>query len=170
MRLYPGRVSAVAADVVRTLTTAGDIEVSNTREAEMDVESVLNEYLRTEREINDQARQLLAQRGLPHEQFGRARRALAEQRGLGLGEDAIPWICTQVIELFMHSAHIDEVFANDETLRVKLKDVLRKHMALEEEIETEARRRIQNLQEGTNAWEVEYARAMAEIKRGRGLE
>ena len=170
MRLYQGRVPTVAADVIRTLVDAGDIEVKNRNEAEMDVQSVLKEYLRTEREISDQARQMLDQRGLSHEQFGRTRRTLAEQRGLGLGEDSIPWISNQVIEVFMHSAHIDEVFADDGTLRVKLKDILRKHMAIDDEIEGEARRRIQNLQEGTSAWEVEYARAMAEIKRARGLD
>jgi uncharacterized protein len=170
MRLYPGRVPAVAADIVRTLVDAGDIEVSNKKEAELDVASVLNEYLRTEREIADEARNMLDQRGLPHEQFGRARRAIAEQRGLGQGEEAIPWISNQMIELFMHSAHIDEVFADDGLLRVKLKDLLKKHMAVDEEIEHEARRRIQNLQEGTGAWDIEYARAMAEIKRAKGLE
>jgi len=170
MRLYSGRVPAVAADVIRALVGGGDIEVSNRGEAELDVQSVLKEYLRTEREITDQARQMLDQRGLPHEHFGRTRRVLAEQRGLGQGEDAIPWISNQLIEVFMHSAHIDEVFADDATLRVKLKDILKKHMAVDDEIETEARRRIQNLQEGTGAWDIELARAMAEIKRARGLE
>jgi hypothetical protein len=170
MRLYSGRIPSVAADIVRKLADAGDIEVSNRAEAELDVSSVLKEYLRVDREISDQARAMLEQRGLGNEQFSRAKRTLAEQRGLGQGEEAIPWICNQLVELFMHSAHIDEVFADDGTLRVKLRDILKKHMALDEELDGEARRRIQNLQEGTSAWEVEYARAMAEIKRGRGVD
>jgi len=170
MRLYSGRVPAVAADIVRKLADGGDIDVSSRAEAELDVQSVLKEYLRVDREISDQARQMLEQRGLSSEGFGRARRALAEQRGLGQGEEAIPWICNQLIETFMHSSHIDEVFADDGLLRVKLREILLKHMAVDDELDGEARRRIQNLQEGTSAWDVEYARAMAEIKRGRGLE
>ena len=170
MRLYPGKVPAVAADIVRKLTDAGDIEVSNRAEAELDVGSVLKEYLRVDREISDQARAMLEQRGMGNEHFGRVRRTLAEQHGLGQGEEAIPWICNQLVELFMHSAHIDEVFADDGSLRVKLREILKKHMAIDDELDGEARRRIQNLQEGTSTWDVEYARAMAEIKRGRGLE
>ena len=170
MRLYSGRVPTVAADIVKKLVDGGDIDVSNRNEAELDVQSVLKEYLRVDREISDQARQMLEQRGLGGEHFGRTRRALAELRGLGQGDEAIPWISNQLIETFMQSPHIDEVFADDGMLRVRLREILLKHMAVDDELDGEARRRIQNLQEGTSAWEIEYARAMAEIKRGRGLE
>jgi hypothetical protein len=70
----------------------------------------------------------------------------------------------------MASAHVDEVFADDTVLRKKVRDILRKHMAVDEELDQEVRKRIKNLEEGTAAWDVEYARAMDQIKRKHGLE
>ena len=43
-------------------------------------------------------------------------------------------------------------------------------MMVEEELDAEVRRRIKNLEEGTSTWEVEYQRALEQIKRNRGLE
>ena len=38
------------------------------------------------------------------------------------------------------------------------------------QLDVEVRQRIKNLQEGTSAWEVEYARAMEQIKRKHGID
>ncbi|MEK6607923.1 MAG: DUF507 family protein [Myxococcota bacterium] len=170
MRLYSGKIASCGQDIVRTLVQSGDIETSNLAEAQLDVESVLKEYLRTEREIIDKAKDTMEARNLGREQFGRVKRLLAEERGFGLGEDAIGWIADQVIEVLMHSPNIEEVFADDSTLRAHMREVLRKHMAADEELEAEVRKRIQNLQEGTADWEIEYKRAMENIKRAKGLE
>jgi hypothetical protein len=43
-------------------------------------------------------------------------------------------------------------------------------MMVDEEIDQEVRNRIKNLEEGTQAWELEYKRAMEQIKRKHGLE
>ena len=69
----------------------------------------------------------------------------------------------------MHSPHVAEVFADDATLRRRMREVLKKHMSVDEELDAELRLRIKNLQEGTNAWETEYAKAMDQIKRKHGL-
>ena len=55
MRLYSGKVSVIAADVVRVLGAEGDIETTAPRDVEADLESVLKEYLRLDREITDKS-------------------------------------------------------------------------------------------------------------------
>ena len=46
-----------------------------------DIESVLKEYVRMDRECTDKAKDLLEQRKLPYGQFGKLKRTLAEERG-----------------------------------------------------------------------------------------
>src|SRR5262245_57399251 len=100
MRLYSGKIPAVAGEVIRTLSEQGDIEVGDGGEAQLDVEAVLKEYLRTDRELTDRTKDLLERRSLPYDQFGKVKRALAEERGFGLGEESIIWICNQILETF----------------------------------------------------------------------
>lgn len=170
MRLYSGKIPAVASEIIRTLTDQNDIEVGDAGEAQLDVEAVLKEYLRQDRELTDRTKDLLEQRGLPYDQFGKVKRAMAEERGFGLGEESLTWICNQVLETFMQSAHVDEIYAEDATMRKKMRDILKKHMQVDEELDEEVRRRIKNLQEGTATWEVEYQKVLEQLKRNRGLE
>lgn len=170
MRLYSGKVPTISAELIRTLVEAGDIEVSNAPEAELDVASVLKEYIRVDRELTDRAKDMMEQRNLPYGQFGKIKRALADEKEFGLGEEALTWICTQLLETFMHSGNIEEVFADDATLRRRTKDVLKKHMAVDEELDAEVRQRIKNLEEGTATWELEYNRVMEQIKQKHGLK
>jgi hypothetical protein len=170
MKLYTSKIPTIAQEVIQTLVRDGDIEISDPEEAKLDVEAVLKEYVRLDRELTDQAKDVLEQRRLDYGQFGKIKRALAEERGLGLGEEAITWITTQALETFMQSAHVEEVFADDATLRRKVRDILKKHMAVDEELDAEVRRRIKNLQEGTQAWDLEYAKAMEQIRRKHGIQ
>jgi hypothetical protein len=170
MKLYSSKIPAVAEEIIRTLAEAGDIEVSDPGEAQLDVEAVLKEYLRMDRELSDRAKDVLEQKKLPYGQFGKVKRAMAEEREFGIGEEATSWIANQVLETFMHSAHVEEVFADDVTLRKKMRDILKKHMAVDEELDEEVRRRIKNLAEGTQTWEIEYAKVMEQMKRKHGLE
>ena len=170
MRLYSGKIPTVGTEIVRSLVDSGDIEVTDRTEAEMDVQAVLKEYIRLEREITDKAKDILQKRNLPYEQFGKVKRALAGEKAFGLGEEGLEWMTTQMIESFMQSPHIEEVFVDDATLRRKMADILKRHMAVEEELDAEVRRRIKNLQEGTSTWEVEYGKVLDQIKRNRGLD
>ena len=170
MRLYSGKIPLVGTEIVKTLMDAGDIEVTDRAEAEMDVQAVLKEYVRLDRELTDKAKDLMEQRNLPYGQFGKIKRAMAEERQFALGEEATAWMANQILESFMASAHVDEVFSDDTVLRKKVRDVLRKHMAVDEELDQEVRNRIKNLEEGTQAWDLEYKRAMEQIKRKHGLE
>jgi hypothetical protein len=170
MRLYAAKVPVIAGELIRSLMDAGDIEVSNKPEVELDVGAVLKEYIRVDRELTDKAKDVMEKRKLTYGQFGKIKRALAEEKEFGLGEEGLSWICTQLLETFMHSANVEEVYADDATLRKHIKDVLKKHMAVDAELDAEVRQRIKNLEEGTATWELEYNRVMDQIKQKHGLK
>ena len=170
MKLFTGKIPVIATEIIRTLSAAGDIELNDAKEAQLDVESVLKEQIRMDREITDRAKDELEQKRLPYEQFGKIKRRMAEERDFGVGDESINWITTQLLETFMHSQHVDEVFAEDTVMRRKIREILRKHMAVDSELDEEVRRRIKNLVEGTATWDVEYTRVMEQMKRTRGVE
>jgi len=170
MRLYTTKIPMIGSEVVKTLVDENAIAVSDRAEAELDVQAVLKEYLRLDREITEKAKDILQQKGLPYEQFGRVKRSVAEEKRFSFGEDGLEWITTQLIESFLNSPHVDEVFAEDNQLRRSMTSVLRRHMAADQDLDAEVRRRIKNLEEGTNTWEVEYGKVMEQMKRNRGME
>lgn len=169
MRLYPGKIDTIAADIINKLVSDGDLETADRQECELDVASVLKEYLRLDRELTERAKDILEIRGLSYSAFARTKRHLAEKRDFGLGEDGLSWICTQLLETFMQSRHIEEIFAEDAILRRKIKEVLRRHMDVDSELDKQVRQRIKNLQEGTQSWELEYSRVMGQMKQKYGL-
>jgi hypothetical protein len=170
MKLYSGKIPVIGAEIVRALVNDGDIAVIDRGEAELDVQAVLKEYLRLDKEITEKAKDLLSKRNLPYEQFGKVKRAMASEKSFGLGDEALDWMTNQMIESFMQSAHIEEVFVEDTVLRRKMADILKRHMMVDDELDAEVRRRIKNLEEGTSTWDVEYQKALEQIKRNRGLE
>ena len=113
---------------------------------------------------------MLQKKNLPYEQFGKIKRTLAGEKAFGLGEDGLEWMTTQMLESFMQSPHIAEIFVDDTVMRKRMADVLKKHMQVDDELDEEVRRRIKNLQEGTSTWEVEYGKVLDQIKRNRGLD
>jgi hypothetical protein len=170
MKLYLGKVDSIATDIVGRLLADSDIEVSERNEAELDVVSVLKEYVRLDRELTERAKDVMEIRGLPYAQFGRIKRSLADQKEFGLGEDGITWILNQLLETFMQSKAVDEIFADDATLRRKVRDILKKHMTVDEELDKEVRQRIKNLEEGSATWEIEYAKVMDQMKLRHGIK
>jgi hypothetical protein len=169
MRLFRGKIAVISAEVARTLSEEGDIDTDNLPEVEQDVEAVLKEYLRTDQEIVEKAKDLLEIRKLPYSQFSRIKKTIADTRGFGIGEDSLDYIIQQIIGSFMHSIHVQEVYTEDHDLRRKIRPILRKHMSVDEEVEQEVRDKIKNLQEGSSSWEVEYQRVKEQILRKRRL-
>jgi hypothetical protein len=169
MRLYSGKIPTVGSEIVKSLVEAGDIEVTDRAEAEMDVQAVLKEYIRLDREITEKTKDVLQKRNLPYEQFGKVKRTLAGEKAFGLGEDGLEWMTTQMIESFMQSQHIAEIFVDDTVLRKRMSDVLKKHMQVDEELDEDVRRKIKNLEEGTATWEIEYQKVLDQMKRNRGI-
>ncbi len=154
---------------MKTLLDNEELSVLDRAETELDVQAVLKEYLRLERECTDKAKDLLQKRNLPYEQFGKVKRQVAAEKGFGLGDEGLEWMINQIIESFMQSPHVEEVYADDATLRKRMGDILKRHMQIDEEIDAEVRRRIKNLEEGTATWEVEYQKALDQIKKNRHL-
>lgn len=169
MRLFSGKIPVISAEIARLLSEEGDIECNDLGEVEEDIAAVLKEYLRTEREIVDRAKDLLEIRGLPYSQFGRTKKLVADQRGFGIGEDALDYLMNQIIGAFMHSRFVEEVYSEDHELRRKMKPILRKHMSVDEEVEAEVRNRLKHLREGSRDWEIERQRVQEQIMRKRRL-
>jgi len=169
MRLFSGKIPVISAEIARELKDGGDIETEDLAEVEEDIAAVLKEYLRTDRELVERAKDLLEIRGLPYSQFSRVKKAVADDRGFGVGDESLDYIMSQLIGCFMHSKFVEEVYAEDAELRRKMKPILRKHMSVDEEVDEEVRKRIKNLEEGTQSWEVEYRRVQEQIMRKRRL-
>lgn len=169
MRLYASKIPAIVDSVLSALVDSGDLETTNREEFRNDVESVLREYLRTNREITERAKDILEQRGLPYSELYRIRRQQAEQLDFGIGDESVNWIANQMVELFMRSNFVDEIYADDPTLRRKIKDILRRHMQHDEDLDREVRRHLKHLQDGTDTFEIEYQKQLEMVKRKHGL-
>lgn len=169
MRLYASKVPMIALDIVRVLTADKDIEASNPREVEADVEAVLKEYLRMERNLTERAKDRVEAVGGGREDVQKVKRLLAEQSNMGLGGEGISYLVNQILAMLMQSTNVDEIFSEDDDIRRKCKKVLERHMAADDEVDQEVRNKIKNLQEGTKTWEVEYARVLDQVKRRRGV-
>jgi hypothetical protein len=168
MRLYAGKVTPISTEVVRALLASNDIEAEAPREAEADVAAVLNGYLTTEREVNERAKDLLEKSGRPGTELGRMRQLVADEKGIKLGDEALDYLLDQVVAVFHHSRHVDEIYAEDVELRRKMAPIFKRHMAIDAGMDTEARAQLKHLKEGTPAWDIEYGRALDRAKRKKG--
>ena len=172
MRLYRGKIPIIAEEMTQALATAGDIEVlpSLMAEVQLDIEAVLKEFQRIDRDTLERAKDMVAGRGLDFSHTHRIRKTLAEKTGIGFGDQAYDWIINQLIEALLHSRNVEEVFAEDHELRRKLRDTLRKHTEVDRDLDREVRNRIRNFDEGTQNWEVEYERVMGDLRKTKKLE
>jgi hypothetical protein len=169
MRLFSGHVSPIAVEVVRTLTAANDIETEVPKEVTLDVESILKSYLATEREVNDRTRELLERTGRGPNEFSRVRNQIADQKGIKVGDDMLDYLLDQVVEMFHHSANVEEIFAEDVEMRRKMAQIFKKQLAQDAELDSEVRGQLRHMTEGSRTWDVEYARVMEQVKRKKGL-
>ena len=76
MKLYTGKIEVISQEVIQSLTESGEIEVTDSSEAELDVASVLKEYIRVDRELTERAKDVMEIRGLPYSHFSRTKRGL----------------------------------------------------------------------------------------------
>jgi len=169
MFLPHSRVADVARQMVQSLTADGDIETAVPREVQLDLEAVINEYLRTEGELMVRARETVESRGLSQKDYGRVLRTLADQKKVKIGEEALDYVLGQLLEMLLNSSNVEEVYAEDHVLRRKLREPLRKEGNTDEKLDKEVRSQLKHVQEGTSLWEVEYQRMMADIRRRRGV-
>lgn len=171
MRLYPKVIPIISREVVQKLMQDGDIEVEALRiaDAEMDLSAIMREYLANEERVNQATREALERRGYDHSKFNQVKREMADVRGFKMGDDGIEYVINQMIEFLLISRNVEEVFASDQGLRLKIYAVMKRHLDVDDEIDKEARSRIKHLQEGTSAFDIEYNKTVDQIRRARGL-
>lgn len=169
MRIHAAKTAALAGEMLKPLLDAGHIEAESPREVQADIEAVISQYVRDEQAVTDRARDLLAARNLPSGELGRIKKLVADERKLKIGDEAIDYLLDQLVEMLMHSANVDEVFAPDHVLRLAMREPLRRASAQDAELDAEVRGQLKHVQEGTSLWEVEYRRMMEDAKRRKGL-
>ena len=171
MRLYRSQIPRIAEDIIGTLQLEGDIVVANDdrSDAEQDIRAIMEEYLRQEARVVQDTREFMERNQITYDQFGRVKSQFAEKRSHPTGDDGIRWIIGQVLENFMISRYVDEVFGEDRKMKKTLMRLFRKHLIEEADLDREVRGRIKNMRPGTEKWEIEYRRVMDEVRRKRGL-
>ncbi|HEY1086633.1 MAG TPA: DUF507 family protein [Archangium sp.] len=171
MRLYPKLVPIIAREVVQRLTAEKDIEVDPIRvsDAELDLSAIMREYLANEERVNQATREALERRGYDFAKFNQVKREMADVRGFKLGEDGIEFVINQMLEFLLVSRNVEEVFSDDQAMRPKILQVMKRHLDVEDEIDREARGRLKHLEEGTGPFEIEYQKVVDQIRRARGL-
>jgi uncharacterized protein len=169
MRLYAGKVPAVATEVVRALLAPHAIESEHPKEVEADVASVLNQYLADERDVNERAKDVMERTRKPQTDFQRVRALVADEKGIKVGDEALDYLLDQVVEMLMHSNNVDEVFVEDVDLRRTMAPVFKKHMAVDSTLDADVRAQLRHVREGTRDWEIEYAKVLEQVKRRKGL-
>lgn len=171
MRLYPKVIPIISREIVQRLMQDGDVEVEAMRiaDAEMDMSAIMREYLANEERVNQATREALERRGYDYSKFNQVKREMADVRGFKLGEEGIEFVINQMIEFLLISRNVEEVYAQDNVLRSKIFDVMKRHLDVDDEIDKEARSRLKHLQEGTSAFDIEYNKTVEQIRRARGL-
>ena len=171
MRLYSGQFQMMGAEIIKTLTNKELLEIlpENVEEAELDVVGVLREYQRMDRQITQRARDLTATDGRGAEM--KMKRRLAKDKNFRIGDDALEYIIGQMLETFMVTPHIEEVFGTDREIRAAITPVLKKYTASrDQELDAAVRSKIKNLEQGSSAWDIEYERVMSRVKANKGLD
>jgi hypothetical protein len=169
MRLHHAKVPELARQIVDVLLAQGDVETEAPAEVRADVQAVLEQYIRDEQQVVDRAKEVLATRNLPPGELPRIRRMISQERGIKIGDEAIDYVLDQLVEMLMHSQNVDEIYADDVTLRRKMRDPLRKHAQIDDEVQAEVRSQLKHDKEGSALWEVEYQRMLEDIRRRKGL-
>lgn len=169
MRLYQGRIAPIAAAIVKDLVANEEIETEAPKDVEADIAAVLKTYLDVERQINEEAKDVMQSRKLPPHEMGRIRRLVADKKGVATGDDVVDYLLDQIVAMLMYSNAVEEVFVEDVDLRRRMAPILKREMAMDEQLEQETRARLRHMQEDTRSWEVEYQRVMEDIRRRKGL-
>lgn len=167
MWLTRAKLPGLATAIVRSLLEPALIETEQREGVQADILAVLEQYLRDEADISTRARDLAAKRGGGATELSRIRRELARQQGVGVGDDAIDYLLTQLLEMLMHSGNVDEIFAQDHELKLAMRTPLRKEQAAAEQMDEAVRKRMKHVEEGSSQWEIEYQRLREEVTRRR---
>ena len=173
MRLYEGMIPTISSEIAKHLAHTEElleVEPGNLSELELDIQAVLNEYVRMERELYNRARDINSSQSGSHSNVYKIKKRLAREKDFKLGDESLEYMVKQLIETFFHSMYVEDIFATDNELRRAITPILKKHMGKDDELDEEVRSKIKNLEEGTRSWEIEYEKVMERMKRIQNLE
>lgn len=172
MKLYRSRIPAVARAVVERLCREGDIEVApeNREEAERDLVAILEMFLRRDQELHESVREDMERRGIPYDQYGKTRKDVAERWGHPLGDEVERYLSRQIVENFMISRFVEEVYGEDREIYKKVIAVMASHDVDENALRQEARERIKNIVEGSVEYQEALARELRNVRKRHGLQ
>ena len=165
MWLTRARLPALASAIVRPLVDNQMIETDAPQNVQADILAVLEQYVRDEQQISSKARDLAAGRGGSATEQARIKKELARQQGVGIGEESIDYVLAQLVEMLMHSGHVEEIFAEDHQLKLAMRAPLRKEQATADQMDETVRKRLKHVEEGSSQWEIEYQRMREEVTR-----
>ncbi len=160
----------MARQVVDSVTQGGDVEVHSAEEVRLDVEAVLKEFSRRDRQVSEEARDRLEREGLSRSMLGRVMSRVAKEKSFPSRDERLPYLVEQIMTMLFHSNNVDDIFAEDHVLRKKITTVLRANSGMENELDKEVRAKIKNLEEGTASFDIEYAKVMEQIKGRRHMD
>jgi hypothetical protein len=171
MKLYRVKIAPIAHAVIQTLCDTGLIEVDPEKrpEAELDLVAIMEEYLRRDSALREAVRENMSAHNIPYEQYGKVRSKMAEEWAHPTGDDVERFLARQMVENFMISHFVTEVFADDKEMFKKILGILVLNDVDEGALRAEAQERIQNIPEGTVDYELALNRAMKEVKKRHGL-
>ena len=112
MRLYSGKIGPIVDDLVRELTAQEDIEVELEAEVRLDLEAVLKEFVRRERQMVDEAKDRMEREGLGYSKLGRMRQRLAKEMGFPQQDEVLPYLVDQLLNMLFHSSNVVEIYAD----------------------------------------------------------
>jgi hypothetical protein len=166
MRIYRERIPSISRQIVTILISNELIEVEDDlrEEVELDIASVVEEYGRTDRELGEKAKDIVAMRNLDYSYTHKIKGKLAREKQFGLGEDGIEWIINQMVEMLLQTRHVDEVFGEDNDLRRTIAPILKKELGVADQMDVEVKKRIRNLTEGTSDYEIEYQKVLQKVR------
>ena len=170
MLLPPHKVTDVAREMFQLLRQSELIDTDLPREVQLDLEAVLNQYIKTEQDLVTRARQTIESRGLTNRDYNRVLQGLAEQKGVKVGDEGMDYLLEQLLEMVLNSSNIEEIYGEDHEIRRELRIPLRKLGEQREKVEREVRSSVRPAEaEGSPVWEMEYQKMMEDIRRRRGL-
>ena len=169
--MYRGKVPVIAHEVIQTLIDDGSIEVEadNRTEAELDIKSIMEDYLRRERKIRGEVQDYMASRKIPYDRYGEIRKMKTQEHNHPIGDKVMSYLASQFTEMFMNSASVEEVYAEDKEIRSKVFTILKKHNVNERELREEALSKLKHLDENSLEFQIRFPEALQEVRRKHGL-
>ncbi len=173
MKLYKSQARGIAEEITDAMIRKHAVDVAEGQRDEfvLDIESVIKSYVETGRQVHQEAQNIARSRGAEFGgAFHRIKREVAKRYNYAMGDDALDWIIEQIIEMIFHTSHIEEVWFEDNELRLLCRPIIIRYSQVEDDVDIEVRKRIKNLSEGSLSWDVRYQQIQAEIRRKKGLE